>query len=35
FKSCQGKRVAIKKIRPMAQHIIDAKHVLREIRLMR
>ncbi|CAM9583608.1 unnamed protein product, partial [Pylaiella littoralis] len=31
----QGKRVAIKKIHPMAQHVVDAKHVLREIRLMR
>lgn len=31
----QGKRVAIKKIHPMAQHMVDAKHVLREIRLMR
>jgi len=27
--------VAIKKISPMAKHTIDAKHVLREIRLMR
>lgn len=31
----QEKRVAIKKIHPMAQHVVDAKHVLREIRLMR
>ncbi|CAM9491170.1 unnamed protein product, partial [Ectocarpus fasciculatus] len=31
----QGKKVAIKKIHPMAQHVVDAKHVLREIRLMR
>eukprot|EP00903_Cladosiphon_okamuranus_P016344 g15072.t1 len=31
----QGKRVAIKKIHPMAQHVVDAKHVLREIRLLR
>lgn len=30
-----GKRIAIKKITPMAKHITDAKHVLREIRLMR
>jgi serine/threonine protein kinase len=30
-----GKRMAIKKITPMAKHITDAKHVLREIRLMR
>jgi serine/threonine protein kinase len=29
------KRVAIKKITPMAQQTVDAKHVLREIRLMR
>ncbi|KAG5187265.1 kinase-like domain-containing protein [Tribonema minus] len=29
------KRVAIKKITPMAQQAVDAKHVLREIRLMR
>lgn len=35
--ACQklGKKVAIKKITPMAKHIYDAKHVLREIRLMR
>jgi serine/threonine protein kinase len=30
-----NKKVAIKKITPMAQHAVDAKHVLREIRLMR
>lgn len=31
-----NKKVAIKKIKPVAkQHVIDAKHVLREIRLMR
>lgn len=30
-----GKRIAIKKITPMAKHVTDAKHVLREIRLMR
>ncbi len=29
------KKVAIKKITPVAKHIMDAKHVLREIRLMR
>ena len=29
------KKVAIKKITPMCKHTIDAKHVLREIRLMR
>jgi serine/threonine protein kinase len=28
-------KVAIKKITPMAKDIVDAKHVLREIRLMR
>ncbi|CAM9812898.1 unnamed protein product [Ascophyllum nodosum] len=33
--SKQGKRVAIKKIHPMASHVVDAKHVLREVRLMR
>ncbi|CAM9721268.1 unnamed protein product [Chrysoparadoxa australica] len=31
----QAKKVAIKKITPMAHHAVDAKHVLREIRLMR
>lgn len=30
-----GRRIAIKKITPMAKHVMDAKHVLREIRLMR
>ena len=30
-----GKKVAIKKITPVAKHSTDAKHVLREIRLMR
>jgi len=30
-----GKRIAIKRISPMAKHTSDAKHVLREIRLMR
>lgn len=30
-----GKKIAIKKITPMAKHVMDAKHVLREIRLMR
>lgn len=30
-----GRRIAIKKITPMAKHLNDAKHVLREIRLMR
>lgn len=30
-----GRRVAIKKITPVAAHATDAKHVLREIRLMR
>lgn len=33
--STSGKRIAIKKITPMAKHIMDAKHVLREVRLMR
>ena len=33
--SVSGKKIAIKKITPMAKHITDAKHVLREIRLMR
>ncbi len=35
FSESLGKKVAIKKITPMAKHITDAKHVLREIRLMR
>jgi serine/threonine protein kinase len=30
-----GTRIAIKKITPMAKHSTDAKHVLREIRLMK
>ena len=30
-----SKRVAIKKITPISKHLSDAKHVLREIRLMR
>ena len=30
-----GNRVAIKKITPMAKHTIDAKHILREVRIMR
>jgi len=30
-----NRKVAIKKITPMAQDVVDAKHVLREIRLMR
>lgn len=30
-----GLKIAIKKITPMAKDIMDAKHVLREIRLMR
>jgi len=29
------KRVAIKKVTPMCRHVDDAKHVLREIRLLR
>lgn len=28
-------RVAIKKITPMAKHTVDAKHILREVRIMR
>jgi serine/threonine protein kinase len=35
FSASLNKRIAIKKITPMAKHIVDAKHVLREIRLMR
>eukprot|EP01035_Chromulina_nebulosa_P017087 gene17087-22600_t len=35
YDSKLGKKVAIKKITPMAKHVEDAKHVLREIRLMR
>ena len=31
----RGPKVAIKKITPMAKHTNDAKHVLREVRLMR
>ena len=31
----QKKQVAIKKIAPMAKTVTDAKHILREIRLMR
>jgi serine/threonine protein kinase len=31
----KNKKVAIKKITPMARDCIDAKHTLREIRLMR
>ncbi len=30
-----GEKVAIKKITPMAEHTYDAKHTLREIRIMR
>ena len=33
--SSTSKRVAIKKITPVAKHTIDAKHILREIRIMR
>lgn len=33
--SSLNQQVAIKKITPMAKHVEDAKHVLREIRLMR
>ena len=31
----RGRRVAIKRISPMAKHTIDAKHILREVRIMR
>jgi serine/threonine protein kinase len=31
----KNKKVAIKKITPMAKDCVDAKHTLREIRLMR
>jgi serine/threonine protein kinase len=30
-----NKKVAIKKVTPVAKHIVDAKHVLREMRLLR
>ncbi len=30
-----NRRVAIKKITPMAKHTVDAKHILREVRIMR
>jgi len=33
--TANNRKVAIKKITPMAKDIVDAKHVLREIRLMR
>jgi serine/threonine protein kinase len=33
--SLSSSKVAIKKISPMAAHSQDAKHVLREVRLMR
>jgi serine/threonine protein kinase len=35
FSSKEGKKVAIKKITPVAKHVCDAKHALREIILMR
>ena len=31
----KGRRVAIKRISPMAKHTVDAKHILREVRIMR
>lgn len=31
----RGINVAIKKITPMAKTVVDAKHVLREVRIMR
>ena len=33
--SSRGRRVAIKRISPMAKHTTDAKHILREVRIMR
>lgn len=33
--SVTGENVAIKKVAPMSTHVMDAKHVLREIRMMR
>ncbi len=33
--AARGMHVAIKKITPMAKTIVDAKHVLREVRIMR
>ena len=33
--SVKNLRVAIKKITPMAKHTLDAKHILREVRIMR
>lgn len=30
-----NQRVAVKKVSPISAHVIDAKHVLREIRMMR
>lgn len=30
-----GEAVAIKRVSPVSAHVIDAKHVLREIRMMR
>jgi serine/threonine protein kinase len=35
FDPTSGCRVAIKKITPMAKHTLDAKHILREVRIMR
>jgi len=35
FDSILNKQVAIKKITPISAHVMDGKHVLREIRLMR
>lgn len=35
YSASMGEKVAIKKITPMSKQIHDAKHVLREIRLMR
>ena len=35
FSSRLNRKVAIKKITPISKHAMDAKHVLREIKLMR
>jgi serine/threonine protein kinase len=35
FNTESGEHVAIKKVSPISTHVIDAKHVLREIRMMR
>ncbi|RYH18153.1 hypothetical protein EON65_27535 [archaeon] len=35
FSEVHQKKVAIKKITPVTKHVYDAKHVLREIRILR